>query len=580
MSAVVDMMVKPILMMPPFFTFPPLSTVICGTVELIRGGDIEKIPGLGQIIKYSRETVLVVILLIVLYIKVWQYIGPKLWHFYEGLKWYPDVPPKPSGWSSLSIDDQTDYYFGQFKLFISKVWNWMITTFLQIPIDIMSWDMESLSLDFGNLWASDDDFFRSDCRRFINGSYAGDFSLYEGEKIHEYTGDTYTGVFNDQYLNSDTRPNPYYLCTHGNYCSEMSDIFGRTMIGKNGSLTDDKSPTNGFVNGINITSAPRKYAVCCESVKTGSQYQDCDQLCNGRFPHINIRNPFDNIDLPKIKEIAEHPINTIEEPLRALNQKKFPDDYNAAMCHMHNFFYDLWDTLCFWPFCPQPTGRFSFKKRYEGPYNGCSKSISQIEDDMTRNINILREECKSDCHANNDRFLSTRGCNSADMEKAKRSALRNRNDVLLAQLPTDYEDNKIKDRAIKRTPWKSGERPLGLNPEGTEYNRGQQVKISASLTTDNGTVCSRHDLNDEELDECFGPFKPMTAQQYPTLFYKVTKDFMGSILWTIFIIFIIFIILYILCLFNEVGREAYELNKGTGMIESDMESMGIDKMIK
>ena len=28
------------------------------------------------------------------------------------------------------------------------------------------------------------------------------------------------------------------------------------------------------------------------------------------------------------------------------------------------------------------------------------------------------------------------------------------------------------------------------------YNRGQQVRISASLTTDNGTVCER-DLNEE-----------------------------------------------------------------------------------
>ena len=41
MSAVVDMLVKPILMMPPFFTFPPITTAICGLVELIKGGEIE-----------------------------------------------------------------------------------------------------------------------------------------------------------------------------------------------------------------------------------------------------------------------------------------------------------------------------------------------------------------------------------------------------------------------------------------------------------------------------------------------------------------------------------------------------------
>tara|TARA_B100000575_G_C22997672_1_gene575003 strand:- start:83 stop:985 length:903 start_codon:yes stop_codon:yes gene_type:complete len=290
-------------------------------------------------------------------------------------------------------------------------------------------------------------------------------------------------------------------------------------------------------------------------------------------------NPFTDKGWEDIKDIASHPINTIEEPIKAIVD--FPDDYKAAKCHMHNFFYNIWNGLCKFPGVPCPDGNkfpfyFQFYKKNEGPYNGCAKTISQIEDDIAININTLRENCKSDCHANNDAFLRTRGCNSADMEKAKRSALRNRNDVLLAQLPTDYEDNKIKDRAIKKTPWKSGERPLGLNPENTEYNRGQQVRISASLTTENGIVCSRHNLSEAELDECFGPFKPMTAQQYPVLFYKVTKDFMGSILWTIFTMFIIFIILYILCLFNPIGRAAYEFNKNAGMVEDGMKSMGID----
>ena len=580
MSAVVDMMLKPILIIPPFLVIPP-SNIICGAVNIIASGEIEKIPGIGEILKYAKESILIVILLIALYIKLWQYIGPKLWHFIEHNIKVPEHNPgdKPSDCTVCGPADWLEFIIKK-ALYASELFiNAMITIFLQVPIDIMSWDMESLSLDFGNLWASDDDFFRSDCRRFVNGSYAGDYSLYEGEKIKEYTGNTYTGVFNDQYEHSPDK----YLCTHGNYCKEMSDVFGRTMMGKNGSLTDDKSPTNGYINGINITSAPRKYAVCCESVKTDDNYQDCDELCNGRFPDVTLVNPFTNKGWEDIKDIASHPINTIEEPIKAIVD--FPEDYKAAKCHMHNFFYNIWNGLCKFPGVPCPDGNkfpfyFQFYKKNEGPYNGCAKTISQIEDDIAININTLRENCKSDCHANNDIFLRSRGCNSADMEKAKRSALRNRNDVLLAQLPTDYEDNKIKDRAIKRTPWKSGERPLGLNPEGTEYNRGQQIKRSESLTTENGTVCSRHNLSEEELDECFGPFKPMTAQQYPVLFYKVTKDFMGSILWTLFGIFLFFIILYILCLFNPVGREAYEFNKYAGMVEGGMESMGIDKIIK
>ena len=107
-------------------------------------------------------------------------------------------------------------------------------------------------------------------------------------------------------------------------------------------------------------------------------------------------------------------------------------------CYIQSL-YNVWNTLCFYPFCPQPTGEFSFKKNASGSYNGCEFSIGQIEDSMTKNINTLRANCKSNCEAKNDAFLMTRGCNSSDMEKAKRSALRNRNDVLLAQLPTDYE---------------------------------------------------------------------------------------------------------------------------------------------
>tara|TARA_B100000900_G_scaffold415572_1_gene446020 strand:+ start:2967 stop:4715 length:1749 start_codon:yes stop_codon:yes gene_type:complete len=582
MSSVVDAMIEPMLLVPPFFDIPPFTEVICSAVELIKGGEIENIPGIGQILKYGRESILIIVLLIALYVKAWQYIGPKLWHLIEdGKNWarntLTDGEPEKGDYDLTSLEIKKILLWWGVKLFITGP----LTFLLQVPINIMSWDMESLSLDFGNLWGDPKNFYRGDCGRFINGSYAGDYSLYEKEIIGNYTGDTYTGVFNDQYQHSPNK----YLCTHGNYCSEMSDAFGLTMMGQNASMSDDKSPTNGYVNGINITSAPRKYVVCCENAKTDDSYRDCDEFCNGKYPHVNIRNPFDNISWDDIKEIAEHPINTITEPLKGLDKKLFPKDHEEAMCHMHNAFYNVWNDLCIYPLCPQPTGRFSFKKNASGIYNGCEYSIGKIEDDITRNINTLRENCKSNCSKENDAFFKTRGCNTSDMEKAKRSALRNRNDVLLAQLPKDYEDNKIKDRAIKRTPWKPGERPLGLNPENTEYNRGQQVKRSASLTTGNGTVCSRQDLSEVELDECFGPFKPMTAQQYPVLFYKITKDFMGSILWTLFGIFLFFIILYILCLFNPIGREAYEFNKNAGMVEGGMKSMGIDmgditKMIK
>ena len=583
MTEVVDMLVKPILMMPPIFSFPPITTAICGLVELIKGGEIENIPGIGILLKYARESILILVLLIILYVKSWQYIGPKLWHLMESGKTYLDEP-KPGDYGMSKIPQ----FIGAYILWKgSVVLNWLITVFLQIPIDIMSWDMESLSLDFGNLWNSDDDFFREDCRRFVNGSYAGDYSLYEKETSAAYTGSTYTGSFNDKYEHSPNK----YLCTHGNYCPEMSDVFGRTMMGKNASLTKDKSPTNGYVNGINITSAPRKYAVCCDSIKGSGLYQDCPKLCHGRYPMPNLGNgnPFSDLSWDDLKEIASHPINFIEEPIKAIVD--FPDDFKAAKCLMHNALHDVWAKICSGRFNPIPCpesnewpGYFKFSRKEEGPYRGCSKDLHTIISDIGRNIDILKSKCEENCQKENDAFLMTRGCNSSDMEKAQRSALRNRNDVLLSQLPTDYEDNKIKDMAIKRTPWKLGEIPNELNPN-TEYNRGQQVKISASLTMENGTDCSRHDLSELESDNCFGPFKPMTPEQYPVLFYKITKDFMGTMLWALLGIFVFFIMLYILCLFNPIGRAAYKLNENAGMIEGGMESTGMNmdnivKMIK
>ena len=125
---------------------------------------------------------------------------------------------------------------------------------------------------------------------------------------------------------------------------------------------------------------------------------------------------------------------------------------------------------------------------------------------------------------------------------------------------------------------------MGLNPEGTEYNRGQQRRIG-KFNNRKWDICGKTNLSEAELDECFGPFRPMTGEQYPVLFYKITKYFMGSVLWTLLGLFIFFIILYILCLFNPVGQAAYEFNKNAGMIEGGMENMGIDmgditKMIK
>ena len=603
MSSVVDAMIEPMLLVPPFFDIPPFTEVICSAVELIKGGQIEEIPGIGLIIKYGRESILVLVLLIVLYIKVWQYIGPKIWRFAENRKFRDPPEPVFNEEDCTGYCGVTDYgsYAVKFVLWAPFGFiNWLITTFIQIPVDIMSWDMESLSIDFDNEWGGPKNIFRDDCRRFINGSYAGDYSLYEDETNDTYVGDTHSRTFDDEYKHSPEK----YLCTHGNNCEEMADIFGRTMMGKNEPFTDKEgniieAPTSGNINGINITSAPRKYSACCKNVATSPGTKDCESYCHGEYPMPNLGNgnPFRDLSSDDIENIMHNPIGFILEPINAIID--YPEDYNAATCHMQNFLFDKWKSLCSGRFnpLPCPDGVLNLlDKRKEGPlgredptgeYNGCSKKISDIISDIGRNIDRSIAKCIENCEYENNLILNTRGCHTSDMEKAKRSVLRNRNDVLLSRLPTDYENNKIKDMAIKRTKWERGERPDGLNPENTEYNRGQQMFTAEALTTDSGTVCSRQDLSESELEECFGPFRPMIAEQYPVLFYKIIKDFMGSVLWFLFVLFIFFVILYILCLFNPIGRAEYEFNKNAGMIEGGIKSMGLnmkdlnlDKMIK
>ena len=628
MSAVVDMMVKPLLLMPPFFTFPPVSTVICGTVELIKGGEIENIPGIGQIIKYGRESVLVILLLIVLYVKAWQYIGPKIWHFIENtLKNHTPRPTPPDtdvkedegiGWQALDfltlgvsddirqgVDDIKDivplvkYYFDLALWYIyHSLRNALLTAFLQIPIDIMSWDMESLSLDFDNLWADKANIFRSGCDRFVNGSYAGDFSLYEDETIASYNNNTYEyeneGGFNDVYYNSKSNPLKY-LCTHGNYCSEISDVFGKTLMGMNSSMTD-KSPTNGFVNGINISSAPRKYTVCCGSGSV--PIVDCNTSCTEANPLdvTDLKNPvriFDNII-----HVIDHPRQFGDEVISDISEYLEEEDQVQIKCKLDEEVYDWWSHACTYhehirdddgfldtighavedigdiivstamP-CPDEKG---FHKPGRNMVPACTQSWSEIGEHLREAYRIKKEKCIKHCGDNYNNDLEEIGCNADYIEKAKKSIMRNRIESINSTLARDYTEKGIKGRAIKRTKWRSNERL----PELNNNIRYTIPGTSGSMTTDNGTLCTRHDLDDYELEECFGPFRPMTPQQYPVLFYKIIKDFMGTILWTLLGIFVFFIILYILCLFNPIGREAYEFNKKAGMVEGGMKSMGID----
>ena len=595
MTEVVDMLVKPILMMPPIFSLPPVTSVICGIVSIIKGGALEKVPGIGDMIKYVREFIMIGLIIFFIYIKVMQFIGPKLWHFSESIKWRHPKKPTPLKTTSAGDDDDTAWweyipvvaaveavaevveavesaedgwtYFIEWIAWVPRgIQNWSVTVFQQIPIDVLSWDMESLSLDFGSEWGDPSNILREDCRRFINGSYAGDYSLYERETIETYYSDTHEGTDNDIYKNSATGS---YLCSHGAYCEQLSDVFGRTLLGMNASDTDD-SPANGYINGTNISSAPRKYATCC----SGIPITDCNEHCRGDNPIDldNLRDPKSLIT--DLEQMALHPIKTYEEILDVFKHLP-PGDYEAIRCNFHNSIYDWWyeEGCCgcdaydryIKNHLPCPDTLFF----HRGPT--CTESWSDIGRHIKAAYDIRVQQCKSTCDTENDTLLNRRGCNSLNIDQAKRSVLRNRNDVLDAHIKRkrggDYGtiSNK-KKQYIKKTPWKQGgNRPaLNLGPSPYEADRSQertdQLKIEGS-----GTLCNKHDLSEAELDECFGPFKPMTPEQYPVLFKNIIKEFMGSVLWYLFIALIIFIILYILCLLNPIGRAAYKGDHGPAL---------------
>ena len=578
MSAVVDMILKPIVMAGekfPFFSFPP-TNMVCGIVELIKGGQIEEIPGIGQILKYGRETVLVILLLIVLYIKAWQYIGPKLWHWIEGGK----------NWAREHLTEgepnSDDYDF--FPNILKIILWWGVTIFItgpltyliQVPIDIMSWDLESLSLDFGHKWGDKSNAFRSGCDRFVNGSYAADYSLYEGETISDFNSHGYE-IQSLQYEHSPDK----YLCTHGNYCKEVSDIFGQTGLG-NASYTI--SPTNGYVNGINVSSAPRKYSVCC----SGTPLTNCDEHCREDSPIDidDLKNPWSLIT--DLEEMVLHPINTIEELLDiflppALNRQ----DYEAVECNFKNAIYDWWKGACTGTLliCPDTV---DFHR------DNCTESWSDIARHIREAYHKRLEHCQNVCKSENDQILLEYGCNSEYMDQAKRSTERKHCDILYNRLNiVENTEDQFKSVIKRRTPWISGEvesvsellsNELDLNNKDVDsYNRDRLNQCSQGLTIEvNGRTidCSKKDLSESDSDKCFGPFRPWTwnAFSYPQISWKIFKDFVGPMLKIILIMIVIFIILCILCLFNPIGIAAYKLNKNAGMIGEGMENMGMKNL--
>jgi hypothetical protein len=597
MASIIDTMIQPLLLIPPVLQDPfGIADVICAIVELIRGGAVEDIPGIGEIIEYLRIGVIALILAILLIHKIFQWIGPPWWHFVEGTLKVPENNPgdKPSDCGitgECGPVDWTKFVFFKALYGIELLINGLLTYFLQIPVDFISLDWESLAIDFDSNWTQKS-IFRGQCERFINGSYAGDFSLYEckggsrsdkevdcDQQFNKYTADVLHPAPGTppKYVDKPAVDPHAYLCTHGRYCPDMADLFGPTMMN-----IDEYSGIipSGNINGINISSAPRKYATCCYGV----QVVDCVEHCREDSP-IDI----DNLRDPKslitdMSEMARHPINTIDEVLDVFSNLP-PEDYNAIKCNFKGSVHDWWHSACtyhehikkdsgIWGtikggvedigdaavsaviICPDTVG-FHKPGTYGTP--PCTKGWSDIGHDIQKAYDERNASCIAKCDSDNNITLNKNGCNSLRMRQAKNSIEKNIITILENQIKEhDQETNSNEDLYIKRTPWTDDDKVSTY-----DGSRREQIdKINASLTSSPG--CG--DPFDEDL--CFGPFRPLTGEAYPELFNKFVKDLIGDTLYILLYAAIVFIILYILCLLNPVGRGAYEANNNAGMVES------------
>ena len=505
-----------ILESPPFFTFPPVSTVICTIVAIIKGGDLEDIPIAGSTLSLIRGVVLTILISILLIHQIFKIISPPWWHFVE--KKWKDINKEDALYKKCSATDP----LACLEWLYYRIRNGILTIFQIIP-DLIAWDMESLSIDFGHKWVDPGNIFRGNCRRFINGSYAADYSLYEGETITQYKQQ---GIDKkkDVYISTPSK----YLCTHGSYCPEISDLFGETGLSINSSLTG--GTTNGYINGIGISSAPRKYVVCC-----GGHNVDIINCAKKHQSTTTIGKALDKY----CEEKEEEEKKESDESWLSLDRWKRYGIDAVEFVGTAGLISGVWlgeDITCW---------------SNDGINSAVHPPINTIDD--VKKDNELWEMCAA-------KTLDSYGCNEVEMDQARHSITKNQIDVMKNEIKLHDQLTNTNDKlAIKKTPWTPSQ--VGETPDNYYTEQLNEISKGADMTLPDGTICTDDDLPEKKLNECFGNFKPLPASQYPIIFTNIIKDAVGPVLWILFIAFIIFLILYILCLFNPVGRAAYEANK-------------------
>ena len=179
--------------------------------------------------------------------------------------------------------------------------NAVLTFLLQIPVDLIRGDWERLSFDFDTDWIkkSRGNILRDDCRRFedTKNKYAADYSLYENETAAQFHDKIINKSYTPVYIPPSKENKTGYLCNHGVNCPEIADLFGEigyfyaptniklndnddtTKTGKAFEFITDlltPSPPSGNLNAIELSSAPRKYYVCCNNNDPNGDRSGCN----------------------------------------------------------------------------------------------------------------------------------------------------------------------------------------------------------------------------------------------------------------------------------------------------------------
>ena len=204
----------------PTIPYFPGQNIICGIIFFIHGGGIFEIPIIGTILNIVRKFLMHIIAIIIVANIVMYYLE-------EYIKKWIDELPVP------------------------------ISTLLKGTFDILTFNYEGLLGDVEELgeeivlngwWDPGPLNLNGTCyERFASKEYSTDYSLWKKELWEDIkSNDSTNGTKNGKPGELDK------LCEEGSDCSNTSDLLGGTPF------------ETGYLNGIKIGNAPRKFKDCCD----------------------------------------------------------------------------------------------------------------------------------------------------------------------------------------------------------------------------------------------------------------------------------------------------------------------------